>query len=245
MRRGGARGRFGAHVGRRAALGRAADGHHLTEVDEGGGARTVDEDVLGLDVAVDEPAGMDDTEAFERAGDHAECLGCTEAPGLTSDRSQRGAVDVVHGEVAPSVLDPGAPHPHEMGVRERGEHGRLGLESFGQTGQRTERRVEDLDRDLLARGLLGRQVDRAGRAPSDHPGEAVGAEGEDVRLGLLALPNRTDLCATGLAEAAPFVEFVPAVIAVDRHAVSSYQSLRDCSPATGSTRTWRRSSSKD
>ena len=102
-------------------------------------------------------------------------------------RAQRAARDVLHGEDARRLVD--VVDGDDAGVAERGGHAALGEEAPARVGARRARelRVQDLERDVDAERLVGREVDGGRRAAPELAAQPVAqrrrALGRHQRLG--------------------------------------------------------------
>ncbi|MEZ4300478.1 MAG: hypothetical protein R3B70_36370 [Polyangiaceae bacterium] len=151
------------------------------------GERVVDDDVFGLEIAVDDALFVG---AGEGGGDLAEdgdgALGREPSGGDVEHGAEGDAVDVLHHEVeiavggAAEVAGLG-----DVGVAEVGGGDGLALEAGDDLLARALAGGEELEGDLLAQGLVHRLVDGAHAALAELADNAVptGHEGADERVG--------------------------------------------------------------
>src|SRR5439155_4188030 len=128
--------------------------------------RARQQDVLGLDVAVDDPLGMGER---ERVGDVARDVQRVferQPPLPYQAMPQRFSLDVRHHVVEQPVYLPGGKDRHDVGMAEvRGDVDFANEPLTQET--RGHLRIEHFDRDAAMRMLLHRQ---------EHPGHAAGAD---------------------------------------------------------------------
>ena len=140
-----------AGLGQAGLLQRAGD----PEVGHADPAVVADQDVAGLQVAVDAAAGVGGGEAVRDLDRDREGIGDRDHALLPEPLPQIGAVDQLEHEVRPAVHL--APVEQLDGVRVRDplEHARLAIEARERLGRVGGVEVQELDRDLAA-GLPGR-----------------------------------------------------------------------------------------
>ncbi len=158
----------------------------------------VDEDVLGLDVAVDHVAGVGDAEAagdLDRVGDR---LLDVEGADPRDPLLQRLAFDVLEDDVGVAVVLAGVDHRDDVGVGDLRDRPRLLPEALDLVGLLRHLAVHDLDRDRAVEGLVFGQVDGGHAAAAQLRLQPVAARehGADHRAG------RSGLHLTGQASQA-------------------------------------------
>ena len=124
----------------------------------------VDQDVLGLDVAVDELASVGGGEPaadLDRVGDG---LVHGQAALLLDAALQRSALDVLEDDVRATVVLAGVDHADEVGMREPRRRPRLAAEALELVVLLGDLAMKELDRDRAIEDLVERQVD--GRHPA-------------------------------------------------------------------------------
>ena len=131
------------------------------QVDALVGALALDQDVAGLDVAVDEAARVGGVERRGDLGDHGGgVLGAHRAVGPSS-AAQVGAVDQVHGHEQQAVLLAGVVDRDHVRVADRDRDPRLLAEAAAEALVGGELRRDDLERDDVVERQVGRLVDDA------------------------------------------------------------------------------------
>ena len=169
-----------APVGGQALLGhRAGD----AEVGDLGGALLVDQDVLGLDVAVDDVAlvrGAERARDLDRVGDR---LGHGQPPEPADAVLERLALDVLEDDVRAAVVLAGVDHADDVRVVELGDRPRLAAEALELVGVRAHLAVHQLDRDLALEHRVEGAVDRRHAAVPDLRVEPVAAGEERAHVG--------------------------------------------------------------
>ena len=111
-----------------------------------------DQDVGGLDVAVDEPAPVRRAQRVGDLGDDRDRAGGLEPPLLGQQRPQVGALDVAHGEVERPALDAGVEDLDDVRMVERRGEPALALEARAEHPVAGQARRQQLERDLAGRG---------------------------------------------------------------------------------------------
>ncbi len=145
------------------------------EVGDLGRALAVDQDVLGLDVAVDDVARVG---AAERAGDLdrvRERLVHRQPAHAADALLERLALDVLEDDVGPALVLPGVDHADDVRVRELRDRAGLAAEALELVGVRRDLAVHELDRDLALERLVERAIDRRHPTGADLGVEAVPA----------------------------------------------------------------------
>jgi hypothetical protein len=155
----------------------------MPEVGHAGRALLVDEDVLGLDVAVDDVA---DVGGAERAGDldrvgHG--LGDGQAPGPADPLLEGLALDVLEDDVRRRAVLADVDDPDDVRVVELRHGAGLAPEALELVGVGRDLAVHELDRDLALEDRVERAVDRRHPAVADLCVQAVapGEQGADGR----------------------------------------------------------------
>ncbi len=149
----------------RAALGGAGDAEvrHLEHSGRG------QQQVLGLEVAVDDAPGVSVDQARQQLQHHLLRQRRGEGAHLLQQSAHRAAIDELGGhEVVPIGLA-GVVDLHDVGVAQRA--GRAGLvEEAGDEGRVVlERRAHDLERDQPTAAVFPGQVHRGHATPTEHP----------------------------------------------------------------------------
>ena len=157
---------LGRHVGRRAddLPGRGAEvGHaHLPdrlgdpEVGDLGVSVRGDEHVLGLEIAVHDPARSGLGQPAEHAVEHARDLGERQPP---YERSQRAALEVLHRDERHALVLEVLDHRDDARVVQRPGDARLVEEAMRDRGVRDVDRVQLLERDLAVECRLAGEMD--------------------------------------------------------------------------------------
>jgi hypothetical protein len=147
------------------------------EVDEAGAAVVADQDVAGLEVAVDEADGVGGGEALADLAEDADDL--APAPRRGGEPGvEGGAGDVLHHQKELLAVDVDVVDRHDVGVREAGEPLRFAqqAEAAAVAAGRVGLRVEQLEGDrALELGVVG-EVDDAHAALSQGALEGVAAD---------------------------------------------------------------------
>ena len=137
------------------------------EVGDLGGALLVDQDVLGLDVAVDDVAGVGGAEGagdLDRVGDR---LVDGQAAHAADAVLQRLALDVLEDDVRPAVLLAGVDDADDVRVGELGDRARLAAEALELVRVRGDLAVHELDRDAALEDGVEGAIDRRHPAGPD------------------------------------------------------------------------------
>jgi hypothetical protein len=169
-----------APVGGEALLGqRARD----PEVGDLGRALLVDEDVLGLDVAVDDAVvvgGAQGAGDLDRVGHR---LADRQAPVAPDAVLERLALHVLEDDVRRSIVLARVDDADDVGVVELRDRARLAPEALELVGVRRDLAVHELDRDLALEHRVERAVDRRHPAGADLGVEPVAPveQGADLR----------------------------------------------------------------
>ncbi len=139
------------------------------EVSDLGRALLVDQDVLRLDVAVDDVAGVCGAQGprdFDRVGDR---LGHRQ-PSLAADPLlERLALHVLEHDVRTALVLAGVDHPDDVGVRELGDRPRLAAKSLELIGVARHLAVHQLDCHRPLEGLVACPV-HGRHSPGTDPG---------------------------------------------------------------------------
>ncbi len=141
------------------------------EVGDAGAALVVDQDVLRLQVAVDDPLAVGEAGGVEDLpGEVDRVLG----PHPALDQVlQRGAVDVLHGDEVGVAEDTAVEDPDHVRVLEPGRRLRLALEALDELLVLREAVVQDLDRHVAVELGVLREPDVRHPARADLPIEPV------------------------------------------------------------------------
>ena len=143
--------------------------HGDAEIGHLGHALVIDQDVLGLQVPVQDPLGMQKLKRGTDVPQHApsllqrhRLLGRHPLPQIT-------ALDIFHHQVRPALDDAPVIDPHHVGMSQVGHHQRLTLEAQCLLGlHHLGQRLEYLDRDLtIERELPGE--DRVAHPAKSNP----------------------------------------------------------------------------
>ena len=133
------------------------------------------QDVGGLDVTVDDAAGV---RVVERRGDPTEDRG--ELPGTGPAAAQqlveRHPVDEPHRDVVQPARAVGVVHVDDGRVVEGGRAASLPVEAARRVGVAGDDGIEDLERDRAVEGELAGTKDPAETAPAEQPVHLVAAE---------------------------------------------------------------------
>ena len=143
-------------------------------VDPAAGGRQ--QDVRGLDVAVDEPARVRRVEARGDLRDDARGARGLDPAGLADERLQVGPVDVAHDEIQPAGLLARPVHGNDVRVVDRGRHPDLAAEAVGEVAVGDALGRDDLQRDPARERELPRAVDDAHAAAARHRLDAAAGE---------------------------------------------------------------------
>jgi hypothetical protein len=138
-------------------------------------ATIIEEDVVGLDIAVDQPERMDGGEGGGDLYADEDGVGGVDTLATIEQIAQR-AVEQGHNEVEvlsflAVVLD-----GHDIGVRELADEGSLVLEALDVLGIGGEHRGQDLDRDVAIVGHIASTVDLGHAADIEQVQQRVIAE---------------------------------------------------------------------
>ena len=145
-------------VAARERLGDAEVGHHR--------AAGREQHVVGLDVAVDEPAGVGVRERARHLAEQAHRVGDRQRAALLEPPAQRFALDERHGEVREAGDLAGREERHDVRVLEAGGEEDLLLEALG-AHARGELGGEELDDDAAAEAAVAGEVDAAHAAAAE------------------------------------------------------------------------------
>src|SRR5918995_201985 len=143
------------------------------EVGDLGGALLVDEDVLGLDVAVDDVAGVGGP---QRAGDLdgvRDRLVDRQPPHPPDALLQRLPLDVLEDDVGRAILLAGVDHADDVRVVELGDGAGLAAEALQLVGVRRDLAMHELHRDLALQRHVEGAVDRRHPTGADLGVEAI------------------------------------------------------------------------
>jgi len=132
------------------------------EVGEERAPLAVEEHVVGLDVAVQDPLVVGVLEGLAQPQHHRRGLLLGERPGGPHALAEGVPLDVVHDEERGSVgLDPGVAHAHDRGVVEPTQGADLALHALGDR-RLGEPAAQELERDDLVLGGVEGAVDEPG-----------------------------------------------------------------------------------
>ncbi|XIG22339.1 hypothetical protein PRJ39_13815 [Lysobacter enzymogenes] len=163
----------------------AGEGRGDAEVDQVHAAVVVDQQVGGLEVAVQHPARMRVGDRFAGLQQQAHAAGGVDVARV-APQVDGGALDQAHREPGLAVgLDAAVDQHRDAGMVERGEVAAFGQERLDQH-RRAQFRAHALERHALLVMAVGAAglVDRAHAAFGDHLDDAPGAElGADARVG--------------------------------------------------------------
>jgi hypothetical protein len=158
-----------------------------------GAAALLDQDVRGLDVAVDEAAFVRGVERVGDLGDDARRAHPVQPVLRRQQRAQVGAPDPAHRDEQPPVGFAGLVDRDHVRVVDRGQHARLALEAGSEALVGRQLRRDDLQRHRPVERDLRRAVDGAHAALAGHPLDAVAGEslaGCELSQHSRALPSR-------------------------------------------------------
>ena len=141
----------------------------------------VEQDVAGLDVAVDDPGRVHVRERAEQLA--GQPLGVGQRAAVAEAVAQAAAGDVRHHQVGPVLLDAEVEDLDDVRVRERGGRARLALEAREPALVVGERVRHQLDRDLAVQRLVARQPHGRHAARAEVAHERVAAAGQRGPLG--------------------------------------------------------------
>ena len=131
-----------------------------------------EEDVLGLDVAVNDPFGVQITERLRDLTGDVERAFVRQRRVRLDDAAERASVDVLHRDVHPALLAR-LQHLDDVGVIELLPHLLLALEALEEDDVALQLRVRDLERDLGAAVAVDRLEDRRHSAAGQELAELV------------------------------------------------------------------------
>ena len=164
-----------------------------TEIGELHDAVGRDEDVLGLEVAVDDPFRVRVLEGRERLADDVGRLRGREPPARVQELADRPSADVLHDHVVDAVDRPPVVHRHDVRMVEGGGRAGFAAEPFDEAGVARQRTVEDLDGDLAREDGVVRAEDLA-HAPGGDPLQHVIAAVKGHQRVALAVRRGHRLC---------------------------------------------------
>ena len=138
------------------------------EVGHARAALVIDQDVVGLEVAVDDPAGMREPHAGQNLADDLDRLGGREAS--LDQVLERGALDVLHRDPVAALVLAAVVDGDDVRVLKAGGGLRLAAETLDELLVGSEALVEELQGDLTPEHLVvGRpDVGHAARADAAH-----------------------------------------------------------------------------
>ena len=187
-----AAGLLGRHeVGR--ADDEAAGGHvgvgepRHAEVEDLQAAVVLDEDVPGLDVAVEDAVHVRDGEALAHLAHHVEARLERERLGALQVVVERVALEQLHHHVEPPLVLSHVVHGDEVAVLQLPGDLGLAVEALARLAVALEVGHHDLERDVAVVGVVEGAVDDAHRALADAIGDAVAADGGRAACAAAAL----------------------------------------------------------
>ncbi len=139
-----------------------------------------EQDVRGLDVAVDDPARVRGVERAGDLGDDVHRAAGVETAGGADERPQVRAVDVAHGDVERALVLARVVDRDHVGVIDRGGEAGLGHEALAEADVLGEVRGDQLERDGAIEIELDSAIDHAHAAAAGDADDAM--TGEDVTL---------------------------------------------------------------
>ena len=172
------------HVGARdAGLPVRVEGARDPEVGELHGPVAGEEDVLGLDVAVDHPLRLGVGQGAADLGADAGGLGGRQRPLAPDARLEVLPLHELHDEVGALVVLAPVEQVHEVRVRQAGHQEGLAAEPLGVLLVGQEPRVQALHRHVAAQHGVARSPDRRHSAAADQLVEAVALPEQGLRHG--------------------------------------------------------------
>ena len=167
-------------LGRAQPVAAAGEAGHVVEAHEPEvaqpGAAGLQQDVGGLDVAVDRAVGVGEVERLGDVRQHVERLGARQRPGAGHALGQRVAGHEAHGDEGPPVDLAGVVDRHDPGVLEAPRGDRLAAEALRGPRSLQVAVVEDLQGHLAVQVDLRRAVDDRLAAAADLRLDAVAPE---------------------------------------------------------------------
>jgi hypothetical protein len=152
-----------------------------------------DHQVLGLEVAVDDPVLLGEREPGEQPLEHAADLRERQVP---DERPQRAALDVLHRDVGRPVVLEVVVHGDDVRVAQGAGDARLAQEPLRERGVRRVERRELLERDEAVEIGLAGEIDHRHATPPDLTEDLVAADRlQDVRHRWTSLSSR--ICGAG------------------------------------------------
>ena len=133
---------------------------------------TIDEDVRGLEIAVNDPSRVRESERGEHRDHHLDDLTHREWTALLEVFFQRVAFDILHDEGQRGLVDE-LVDTHDVGVLEQHLNAPLVHEARAHDGVITVVEVEAFDGDLSACASVEGRVDRSHPAFGDRPDHFV------------------------------------------------------------------------
>jgi hypothetical protein len=125
--------------------GRALGGAEVGEL--GGPGHAVDQDVTGLDVAVDDAGGVRRTQRQGDVAGDARGLGDLEPAALGQQALERATIDPLHDDERHAVGDVEVAYAYDVGVVQRRRRARVLQEAVGQVPVAAHLRAQHLQRD--------------------------------------------------------------------------------------------------
>ena len=142
-----------------------------------------EEDILGLEVAVDDPAVVGGPQRVGQLEQDLEPDRAVEAP-FPEERRERRPIQELHHDVVPGGREQReVVRGYDVLVTDEVDGSRLVVETADQLRARAHRLVQELDRDLAADDGVLAEVDRAHTAPAEQPAHLEAPDhGADERI---------------------------------------------------------------
>src|SRR6185503_410540 len=195
-------------------------------------ALLVDDDVVGLQVAVDDPAAVGEAGGAEHLDGEVDRTRRVERGLLLDDGLERAAVEELHRDVVRALPLAAVVDGDDVLVVEARRAARLAPEALDELGVLGEAAVQDLERDPPPELQVLGAVDVGHPARADAIEHAVAAI--DDRLGGEALGHLRSSCMTFLAIGAATSPPVPA----EHSIVTAIATFGSCSGANAMNQTW-------
>ena len=139
-------------------------------------AIALDQDVAGLDVAVDEALRVSDVERRGDLAENGDGMGGIERAFAVEQAAQVGALDQVHGHEQEPVLLAGVVNRNDVGVSQRDRDPRLVGEAAAKAAVAGEVRRDHLERDDVIENEMGGAIDDPHAAAAGDPLDPVAGE---------------------------------------------------------------------